>query len=48
MKSAGPKTMKDINVVKNVFWLTENIPNDWKSALVNLLCKKGIRTDVAY
>lgn len=46
LKSAGPKTIKEITQEIKHIWQTEKIPDDWKNALIHPLHKKGDRTDV--
>ena len=46
LKAAGPKTIKEITEIIQQIWQTEQIPDDWKHALIHPLHKKGDKTDV--
>lgn len=46
LKAAGPNTVKEITQIIRHIWQTERIPEDWKSALIHPLHKKGDRADV--
>lgn len=46
LKAAGPNTIKEITQILQQIWQNEMIPDDWKSALIHPLHKKGDRTDV--
>lgn len=46
LKVAGPKTIQEITRILQNIWETEKIPEDWKSAVIHPLYKKGERTDV--
>ena len=46
LKAAGPKTIKEITEIIQQIWQTEQIPDDWKHALIHPLHKKGDKMDV--
>lgn len=46
LKAAGPNTIKEITALMQEIWQTEQIPEDWKTALIHPVHKKGDHTDV--
>lgn len=46
LKNLGPNSLKEITQIIKEIWETENIPEDWKCALIHPLHKKGERSDV--
>ena len=46
LKAAGSNTLKEITKVIQDIWQTEQIPEEWKTAVIHPLHKKGDKADV--
>lgn len=46
LKNLGPNTLHEITQIIQNIWTTEKIPEDWKTALIHPLHKKGDKTNV--
>ena len=46
LKNLGEKTTKELTEIIQKIWQTEELPEDWKCALIHPLHKKGDRTNV--
>lgn len=46
LKHLGPKSLWELTRIIEGIWETEQLPEDWKCALIHPLHKKGDRTDV--
>lgn len=46
LKNLGPKSLEELTQIVQEIWQTEIIPEDWKTALIHPLHKKGDKKDV--
>ena len=46
LKNLGPNALREITQIIQKIWRTEQIPDDWKTALIHPLHKRGDKSDI--